>query len=44
MDEREEKLCKKSEMIERNTKLDILSIISCLPWYKRLWFKPEYIK
>lgn len=18
--------------------------ISCLPWYKRLWFKPEYIK
>lgn len=44
MDEREENLCKKSEMIKRNIKLDIIDGISCLPWYKRLWFKPEYIK
>lgn len=38
------KLYKKSEMIKRDIKLDIIDGISCLPWYKRLWFKPEYIK
>lgn len=31
-------------MIERNIKEYIIDKISCLPWYKRLWFKPEYIK
>lgn len=44
MDEREEKLHEKSEIIERNMKEYITDKISCLPWYKRLWFKPEYIK
>lgn len=31
-------------MIKRNIKLDIIDGISCLPWDKRLWFKPKYIK
>ena len=44
MNEREGKLCRKPEMTKRNIKLDIIDGISCLPWYKRLWFKPEYIK
>ena len=44
IDEREKKLHEKSKMIERNIKEYIIDKISCLPWYKRLWFKPKYIK
>lgn len=44
MDEREVKLSKTHERIEANIKEDTLFRVSLLPWYKRLWFKPEYVK
>lgn len=42
--EREVKLSKTHERIKANTKEDTLFRVPLLPWYKRLWFKPEYIK
>lgn len=44
IDEREKKLNETHNVIERNIKEDALFRVSLLPWYKRLWFKPEYIK
>lgn len=44
MDEREVKLSKTHERIEAYIKEDTLLGVSLLPWYKRLWFKPEYVK
>lgn len=42
--DKEKRFYQTREIITENVKGDVLYEVQHLPWYKRLWFKPEYIK